>query len=90
MFVFWEISRYQSEEMMIILGIDPGYAIVGWGVIEYERCGIFAFRISDDIGLLRGLMFLFCNKITVCFAAIGAGIIFVKKIFTANTDAKLS
>ena len=22
---------------MIILGIDPGYAIVGWGVIEYER-----------------------------------------------------
>ena len=20
---------------MIILGIDPGYAIVGWGVIEY-------------------------------------------------------
>ncbi len=22
---------------MIILGIDPGYAIVGWGVLEYER-----------------------------------------------------
>ena len=22
---------------MIILGIDPGYAIVGWGVIEYTR-----------------------------------------------------
>lgn len=22
---------------MRILGIDPGYAIVGWGVIEYER-----------------------------------------------------
>ena len=21
---------------MIILGIDPGYAIVGWGVIEYS------------------------------------------------------
>ena len=21
---------------MIILGIDPGYAIVGWGVIEYK------------------------------------------------------
>ena len=20
---------------MVILGIDPGYAIVGWGVIEY-------------------------------------------------------
>lgn len=22
---------------MIILGIDPGYAIVGWGVVRYER-----------------------------------------------------
>ena len=21
---------------MVILGIDPGYAIVGWGVIEYK------------------------------------------------------
>lgn len=21
---------------MIILGIDPGYAIVGWGVLEYN------------------------------------------------------
>ncbi len=24
---------------MIILGIDPGYAIVGWGVIEYQANG---------------------------------------------------
>ena len=22
---------------MIILGIDPGYAIVGWGVLEYKN-----------------------------------------------------
>ena len=22
---------------MVILGIDPGYAIVGWGVIDYEN-----------------------------------------------------
>ena len=22
---------------MIILGIDPGYAIVGWGVLEYQK-----------------------------------------------------
>ena len=22
---------------MVILGIDPGYAIIGWGVIRYER-----------------------------------------------------
>ncbi len=29
---------------MIILGIDPGYAIVGWGVIEH-RAG--RFRVID-------------------------------------------
>ena len=22
---------------MLILGIDPGYAIIGWGVIRFER-----------------------------------------------------
>ena len=22
---------------MIVLGIDPGYAIVGWGAVEYAR-----------------------------------------------------
>ena len=22
---------------MVVLGIDPGYAIVGWGVIEYSH-----------------------------------------------------
>ena len=22
---------------MVILGIDPGYAIVGWGCVQYER-----------------------------------------------------
>ncbi len=26
---------------MVVLGIDPGYAIVGWGVVRYER-GRFA------------------------------------------------
>lgn len=29
---------------MIILGIDPGYAIVGFGVIEYSGC---RFRVID-------------------------------------------
>lgn len=28
--------RHSKEMFMVILGIDPGYAIVGWGVIEYS------------------------------------------------------
>ena len=30
------ILRYKEKYSLIILGIDPGYAIVGWGVIEYK------------------------------------------------------
>lgn len=29
---------------MVILGIDPGYAIVGWGVLEYKAN---KFRVID-------------------------------------------
>ena len=29
--------KKKATEKMIILGIDPGYAIVGWGVIEYNN-----------------------------------------------------
>lgn len=25
---------------MVILGIDPGYAIVGWGVLEYQETAL--------------------------------------------------
>lgn len=30
------VLTFGMEVSMIILGIDPGYAIVGWGVIEYS------------------------------------------------------
>jgi len=29
------LIQYCMEEIMVILGIDPGLAIVGWGVVEY-------------------------------------------------------
>ena len=29
------LNKYGIVFIMVILGIDPGYAIVGWGVIEY-------------------------------------------------------
>ena len=28
-------SGFQKGENMVILGIDPGLAIVGWGVLDY-------------------------------------------------------
>ena len=28
--------RSKGVEGLVILGIDPGYAIVGWGVIDYQ------------------------------------------------------
>ena len=33
---------------MIILGIDPGLAIVGWGVIEYDGVNIVSDLMEID------------------------------------------
>jgi crossover junction endodeoxyribonuclease RuvC len=45
----------QGGEALTILGVDPGYAILGWGVIEYRAsrhrlvdCG--AVETSKDLG----------------------------------------
>lgn len=38
------INAPRKEKIMRILGIDPGYAIVGWGVIDYESS---RFRVVD-------------------------------------------
>ena len=38
------INAPRKEKIMRILGIDPGYAIVGWGVIDYENS---RFRVVD-------------------------------------------
>ena len=32
----YNIKNYKMEASMIILGIDPGIALVGWGVVEYS------------------------------------------------------
>ena len=37
-------ERSGFGKIMIILGIDPGYAIVGWGVLEYKNN---RFRVLD-------------------------------------------
>lgn len=35
--VLVEVCQWEGSGLLRILGIDPGYAIVGWGVIDYER-----------------------------------------------------
>ena len=35
--VFYGFFEKKGRKQMIILGIDPGLAIVGWGVIEYQN-----------------------------------------------------
>ena len=32
----YNVKNYKMEASMIILGIDPGIALVGWGVVEYS------------------------------------------------------
>lgn len=56
---------------------------------EYTKVGILALSVPKNIGIWQGLQILFWNKITVCFAAIGAGIIFIKKVLAVDKDIKL-
>ena len=37
--------HYQKRGKMVILGIDPGFAIVGWGVLE---CVQGKFRVMGN------------------------------------------
>ena len=41
---------------MVILGIDPGYAIVGWGVLDY-RDSRFAIKGYGSITTPAGMDF---------------------------------
>ncbi len=41
---------------MVILGIDPGYAIVGWGVIGYENNHFKVFGLRRDYHARRHVL----------------------------------
>lgn len=50
---------------MVILGIDPGYAIVGYGVLEYARGG-FTVRAYGAVTTPAGMPFE--ERLTLIFA----------------------
>lgn len=50
---------------MIILGIDPGYAIVGWGVLEYRAN---KFRVIDYGAITTEAHTPFPDRLSLIFA----------------------
>ena len=75
---------------MIILGIDPGYAIIGWGVIRYER-GRF---LPVDFGAITtpaGLPFnrrleLIYDELTALLARHKPDTVAVEKLYFQNNQ----
>lgn len=75
---------------MIILGIDPGYAIIGWGVISYER-GKF---IPVDFGAITttaGTPFnrrleLIYDELTALLARHVPDVVAVEKLYFQNNQ----
>lgn len=76
---------------MIILGIDPGYAIIGWGVIEYKNNH---FRVIDygaittDAGqYFPSRLSAIYNELNALIAKYKPQVMSIEKIFY-NSNAK--
>ncbi len=75
---------------MIILGIDPGYAIVGWGVIRYERGRFVPIdfgAITTDAGtpFNRRLEILY-DEMSVLLARYQPDAVSVEKLYFQNNQ----
>lgn len=76
---------------MVILGIDPGYAIVGFGVLDYQNNH---FTVLDYGAVTTKAHTDFCERLEAIYDGIGAvmekyapGAAAIEKIFY-NTNAK--
>ena len=75
---------------MIILGIDPGYAIVGWGVVRYER-GRFTPLTFGAITTPAGMDFsrrleVIYDEMAVLLAQHKPDALAVEKLYFKNKD----
>ena len=52
--------HYETEKAMIILGLDPGYAIVGYGVLEYRNN---SFTVIDFGAIKTEKDLEFCERL---------------------------
>ena len=76
---------------MIIMGIDPGYAIVGWGVVEYKNNH---FKVLDFGAITTAAGEYFPSRLSVIFKGINdiidryhPDVMSMEKIFY-NSNAK--
>lgn len=70
---------------MVILGIDPGYAIVGWGVIEYEHSrfrvlGYGAITTNADTPFPQRLQAIY-NDMCYVFEKYNPSVMSMEKLF---------
>ncbi len=75
---------------MIIFGIDPGYAIVGWGVLRYER-GRFTPLAFGAVETPAGMEFsrrleIIHSELTVLFARHKPDALAVEKLYFKNNQ----
>lgn len=73
---------------MVILGIDPGYAIVGYGVLEYAR-GSFAVRAYGAVTTPAGMAFeqrlaLIYSEMERIMAKYAPDALAIEKLFFTN------
>lgn len=84
------IKRMGRGDSMIIFGIDPGYAIVGWGCIRYERARFTALEfgaVETPAGMdfSRRLEVIY-EELNVLFARFKPDAISVEKLYFKNNQ----
>ena len=75
---------------MVILGIDPGYAIVGWGCVRYERARYTPLKFGAVItpagmDFSRRLEVIY-NELTVLFKDFQPDALAVEKLYFKNNQ----
>lgn len=75
---------------MIIFGIDPGYAIVGWGILRYER-GRFTPLAFGAVETPAGMEFsrrleIIYSELTALFARHKPDALAVEKLYFKNNQ----
>jgi len=89
-----DIIRVYQESEMRILGIDPGYAIMGYGVVDmvgnrFTACGYGAVTTDKDMDMPDRLKHIYCRLMDIIDEFQPEAVVIEELFFNKNTKTAL-
>lgn len=83
------------RDKMIVLGIDPGYAIVGWGVVKYEKnrftpVAFGAITTDATVDFIRRIEIIYDELTVICQKFRPDGMSVEKLFFNSNQKTAIN